>query len=403
MKKAKIIIVTFCLLIGTLMFKVFYRNTIKMGRTPYQVYVNGVEQSTIPSKGSYKVVVGCTRGDAIWDYDAWELVIEGSNKGTNQCYLEFNSIANEDKKYISTYIKDELSGTQQGSSMNAGQIVHETFVQSNVTYDTGYRYEGSNPNNYVKFNNELWRIIGTFSVTPAGESSPEYLTKIIRNDSIGSYAYDNSSSNGSSIWITQDGTRKASLNYLLNDYYYLRQDGTDSGYCTFSNFNNTNVTRVCDYRNIGINTTYRSMIEEVTWNIGGASNSNNPKDAYRLERGTSKPSGSANTWDGYIGLMYPSDFGFSVLATSCARTIGMSAYNTNACGGHAWLLNYGFEWTISPNGSNASYVLNVSSNGNLNNNNASYGLAVRPVLYLKSNVYIVDGDGSLTNPYILMM
>ena len=396
MKKIKIFVFTFCLLIGTILFKVFYRDTTRMVRGNYQVYVNGVEQTSIPSRGSYKVVVACTRGEAIWDYDAWELVIEGSNKGSNQCYLEFNSIASEDKKYISTYIKDELSGTQQGDSMSAGQVVHETFVYSNTTYDTGYRYEGSNPNNYVKFNNELWRIIGTFSVNPTGKSTAEYLTKIIRNESIGSYVFDNS------IWITQDGTRKASLNYLLNDYYYLRQDGTGSGYCTFSNYNNKNVTRSCDYRKTGINTTYRSMIEQVTWNIGGSKYSNSSKDSYRAERSTTIPPGSASTWDGYIGLMYPSDFGFSVLSTSCAREIALSAYNTNACGGQAWLLNYVYERTMSPQNTDTSNVLFINMTGALASN-LSISHAVRPVLYLKSNVYIVDGDGSLTNPYILMM
>ena len=35
---------------------------------------------------------------------------------------------------------------------------------------------GANPNNYVKFNNELWRIIGLVN-TPEGQR-----VKIIRND-----------------------------------------------------------------------------------------------------------------------------------------------------------------------------------------------------------------------------
>ena len=31
------------------------------------------------------------------------------------------------------------------------------------TSDKNLRYIGANPNNYVKFNNELWRIIGVFN------------------------------------------------------------------------------------------------------------------------------------------------------------------------------------------------------------------------------------------------
>ena len=31
-----------------------------------------------------------------------------------------------------------------------------------VVNENGYRYEGKNQNNYIWFNNELWRIIGVF-------------------------------------------------------------------------------------------------------------------------------------------------------------------------------------------------------------------------------------------------
>ncbi len=39
---------------------------------------------------------------------------------------------------------------------------HEATVQTPALTD--YRYIGSDPNNYVEFNDELWRIIGVFSV-----------------------------------------------------------------------------------------------------------------------------------------------------------------------------------------------------------------------------------------------
>ena len=39
---------------------------------------------------------------------------------------------------------------------------HEETEQLWTTTD--YRYIGANPNNYVKFNDELWRIIGVFGV-----------------------------------------------------------------------------------------------------------------------------------------------------------------------------------------------------------------------------------------------
>ena len=51
-----------------------------------------------------------------------------------------------------------------------------------------YRYEGDNPNNFIYFNNELWRIIGVFSDNTHGKTGQK-LVKIIRNDSIGAIAW----------------------------------------------------------------------------------------------------------------------------------------------------------------------------------------------------------------------
>ena len=48
------------------------------------------------------------------------------------------------------------------------------------TPDENIRYYGSNPNNYVSFNNELWRIIGVF-----GDN-----VKLIRSETLGKLSWD---------------------------------------------------------------------------------------------------------------------------------------------------------------------------------------------------------------------
>ena len=57
------------------------------------------------------------------------------------------------------------------------------------------RYTGNNPSNYIEFgnDNELWRIIGLFEVKTASGST-EKLMKIVRDSSIGGYAWDVSDS-----------------------------------------------------------------------------------------------------------------------------------------------------------------------------------------------------------------
>ena len=57
-------------------------------------------------------------------------------------------------------------------------------LKKDNTEDKNIRYYGANPNNYVRFNNELWRIIGIFGNN----------VKLIRNDRLGWLSWDNSES-----------------------------------------------------------------------------------------------------------------------------------------------------------------------------------------------------------------
>ena len=201
--------------------------------------------------------------------------------------------------------------------------------------DNSYRYAGADPNNYVLFNNELWRIIGVFDSSTHGQSNQK-LTKIIRNDSIGSYAWRKSNTND---WGA------ASLNTILNTYYYNSQNGTGQAACYFYS---TTVPGNCDFRVTGLNTTARSMIQSVTWKLGARSDENATTSAfYSAERGTNVYSGRPTTTTGYVGLMYPSDYGYSVLSNSCARTTNLGSYNSSSCGVQSWILKYDNEWTIT--------------------------------------------------------
>ena len=264
-----------------------------------------------------------------------------------------------------------------------------TLTEKTTTYDTGYRYEGKDPNNYVYFNNELWRIIGVFDSSSHGVSNTN-LVKIIRNDSIGGYAWHKSDTND---WPN------SSLYHLLNDYYYTATDGTSSTYC-YQSF--TTVTGNCNYTKIGLQTDYRNMVQtNTTWYLGGPSSNSNPASTYYAnERDSSKIySGRSVSTTGNVGLMYASDYGYSVLSSSCARTINLGSYNTNACAGNAWLKKEAYEWTITPHSDSSASVWYVYDAGYVNSHNASNGDASRPVLYLKSDVTVMGGDGSLDNPY----
>ena len=348
------------------------KHTFKKDGILYALSLDGKSITSFPSKGLYKANVTCEGADGKWLYDDWKLAIENIT-GDVSCDIKFETIT---KTYLNNYIIG-LTGTTQGT----GEVVNEN----------GYRYEGKNPNNYVWFNNEYWRIIGVFDSASHGQSGKN-LVKIIRADVLDGLTWHKSNTND---WTA------ASLNKLLNGAYYNAQDGTSSGYCYGYS---TTATANCDYTKKGIQSGYRSMIAEVTWYLGGYSSASATTESfYGYERGTTVYSGRPTTTTGYIGLMYPSDYGYSVLSSSCARTTNLGSYNTATCAGQSWLYGKGYEWTITPDFSGSSYVFYLRFNGYLHYGSASSGYGGRPVLYLDASVYKIDGEGTLDKPYIIGM
>ena len=279
---------------------------------------------------------------------------------------------------------------QKDNSASSGDDKVVFYINKLSTFDTGYRYEGKDPNNYIFFNNETWRIIGVFDSSSHGVSNTN-LVKIIRNDSIGGYAWNKSNTND---WPN------SSLYHLLNDYYYTATDGTSSSYCYQYS---TTITGNCDYTETGLQLDYRKMIQPVTWYLGGpSSNSNSTSTFYANERDSSKIySGRSPSTTGNVGLMYASDYGYSVLSSSCTRTTNLGSYNTNACAGNTWLKKEAYEWTITPKSDDSNRVWSVYNLGNVNFNYASNGYVSRPVLYLKSDVKYISGTGTKSDPYII--
>ena len=328
--------------------------------------------------GSTPATLNCSNATAEYNTLYQRIEISQINRPNQQTYGSCNLTYQtpSSKNYLNNYIIG-LSGSTQGT----GQVVNEN----------GYRYEGKNPNNYIWFNNELWRIIGVFDESSHGVSG-QNLVKIIRANSIGGLAWDKNDTN--------DWTASSLMN-LLNGAYLNSQNGTGGEYCYGYS---TIVGANCDYTETGINDTYRSMIENVTWYLGGHSTQSATAEAfYGYERGTTVYSGRPTSTTGYIGLMYPSDYGYSVLASSCARTTNLGSYNNATCAGQSWLYGQGYEWTITPSSSISNYVFILSYNGLLYRNSASYGSSARPVLYLDSSVYVIDGNGSVSDPYIIGM
>ena len=376
-KRLLIISILFLIIFISIISLNNFNNTKKVFKKDgiiYALTLDGVSTNSFPSKGMYRVDVNCENATGKWDYDNWKLYIEDITNNVS-CDIDFTTISK-------TYLNNKIIGLS-GQTQGTGQVVNEK----------GYRYEGKNPNNYIWFNNELWRIIGVFDSASHGQSGN--LVKIIREESIGGLAWHKSNTND---WSA------SSLKSLLNGAYY-DWDSNKGSVSTYCYGYGTTVSGNCDYSEIGINGTYRNMIQNVTWYLRGhSSTSATAESFYNYERTTGTVySGRPTETTGYIGLMYPSDYGYSVLASSCARTTNLNAYSSSSCAGQSWLYKTGNEWTLTPYSSSSNRVFNPTSNGIMYYETAVFGNPVRPVLYLKSNVYVVDGNGSISDPYIIGM
>ncbi len=252
------------------------------------------------------------------------------------------------------------------------EVTHKDVTGINTGFTTKeYRYAGSNPDNYIKFNDEDWRIIGLVNVTTSN-NNVEQRVKILKNENTEERKWDDNNKND---WT------KATLNTYLNGDYYNK-----------------------------LNNNAQSMIDDnVLWNLGGHTTSVQKTDEfYKIERGSVTYNNQPSTWKGKIALISPSDYGYSTGGTTrenCLQlTIDGSGWGQNQeCITNTWFFKDDkIYYTIMQQSNSANYIFIVGKNLT-----GGYGAAVieavMPTLYLKQNVKIINdtNNGSETFPYQL--
>jgi len=386
---------------------------LKIDGIKYAVYVNGTRTNNFPAKDSYKVTVSCDNASARWDYEEWIVEIYDAT-GTVSCDISFTTTT---KVTFNNYIINLLNGeTTVASESTAGngstlELINSPLPTSGTSTD--YRYRGINPANYVRFNNELWRIIGVFDEN-SHDIADTKLVKLIKNESIGGYVWDNDASLGP---YGRNNYPDSDIYNILNKAYYnntsataLPIDATGQEYCYAGQ---TTLTGKCNFTKIGIQPEYKRMVEDgVTWYLGGMDSQTAKASAfYTVERtNTSKFTDNVATITAPIGLMYASDYGYAAPAAcddtnieSFSSSITINNVATT-CAVHDWLKSNFYEWTITHHSSTSFRVFSLSNSGNLiGNYPACNGYVTRPVLYLDSSVYYLSGTGTQTDPYIIAM
>ena len=296
-------------------------------------------------------------------------------------FKETNADQNHNmEKVMNGNIKVEFSFETMQEQIENLYTDNSTILAYDNTADNNLRYIGANPNNYVLFNNELWRIIGVFNNIDNGTGTKETRLKIIRDEPYSTgMTWDTDNVND---WTT------ASLQEELNTTYLN-----------------------------SIQSPYKAMISNAKWNLGGTANFTSSSNGltshfYGYERGTTVYSGRPTEWTGQIGLMYPSDYGYATSGGStmnrdmCLTTELWSWNNLNDCYSNDWLYQGGpdDQWALTPFSGDSSNVIRVNSSGSVYRSyttNESY--VVFPALYLSSNAKITDGDGSHDKPFTLSL
>ena len=148
---------------------------------------------------------------------------------------------------------------------------------------------------------------------------------------------------------------------------------------TFSSTNTIGVFLNGDYLTNYVDSTYSDMIEDsTTWYLGTVGSGTSYKLAKYADANMS--STNSSTTDAKAGLLR-----FGELMSGQFDRYGNNTY----------------YWTLTPY--SASSVRIVDYNGNAGDKSPSYANGVRPSMNLKSNVQIVNGDGTLNSPFEIQL
>ena len=294
---------------------------------------------------------------------------------------------------------------------------------SEIPAVTDYRYYGPSPNNYICLDMEgestcpdkhLYRIIGSIYEEKENTNRIKVIKATPLTDgTTKGFSWDYKVNNGSgsydNIWATITSgnysnslTSGSQLMKLLNSGAWW--NGTSGSY-----YNGSTTATNVNFTNYKLSDKAKSYITTSRYYLGGYNKSQGvmTNQFYTYERGTTRYNTNRPLyWDGIVGLMYPSDYGYAA-GNTCVT--GTDPYNyVGGCKNKDWLwmttssdYSNSAEWLMSPiRGSNGAF--RVGSSGFVDDYDRVVSAdSVRPVFYLSSSASISEGEGTSAAPYIL--
>ena len=257
-------------------------------------------------------------------------------------YIVTNLVVNRNLlNNMKTTIKNELNDSNFNRYLinHCNDLIRMDDSYNNSIKDDSYRFVGSNPNNYVSINGNVFRIIGIFDGN----------VKLIANE-----------------W------KKAGFSENADNNIYAESS-------IYASLNN-------EYLNeININ----NYIEDKVWYVGGISSAD-AKTAAQTEVGEKRNTGVTVT--AKIGLPYISDYIYSY------GTDNKSDYGNVFSKTNNWLYTSNL-WFITRYNKNFTQSYFIDKEGLLKRGRVNLEKSIRPVFYLKKSIKIIGGDGTISNPY----
>ena len=293
----------------------------------------------------------------------------------------------------------ELPGTEIGgikvNTVTEGDGLYED------SYESGrYIYRGSNPNNYITFNGETWRIV-------AKETDGTY--KIIRNEVLPNRKYDeeNHRSTENNTYCQQPYVGCGV--YAAVSGEFSSPSGSQKG--TVTEDSSIKIYLNEDYYVNNINETAKEQMTSHSFNIGAVEYLNNSgAEADSTEKNIAGE--KMYTWSGNVGLVNVSDI-LKASTNPLCTSVTISRDDSDACNSN-YLLDRGTAskldyWTINASSDESG---GRSNSAWLGGGGSSYAnlfplsafnspCAPRPVVFLKAETTLT-GEGTVNNPYTIV-
>ena len=347
----------------------------------------------------------------------------GKKKSNNRESMNVNacSIPRGNAATAIARIEDGTSG-DDGSGVY--KVSHDAIASdssatgSEIKASDDYRYYGASPNNYICLDMEggstcpdkhLYRIIGSIYEEKENTNRLKVIKATpITDGTTKGFSWDYTSSGSfSNIWATITSgnysnslTSGSQLMKLLNSGLWW--NGTSGVYYNYTAKTEKAVN--VNFTNYKLSDKAKSYISTSRYYLGGYSSATStPKtnEMYGYERGTLRYNTDRPLyWDGMVGLMYPSDYGYAA-GNTCVTGTKLYDYK-GGCMDKNWLHSfYRVQWLMSPGSGTAFNVFHVTSSGKVYPYSCLNFFSVRPTFYLTSTTSIVSGTGTEADPYII--